>query len=224
MVGEIRDRETADIAINASLTGHLVLSTIHTNNAIGIIPRLLDMGVEPYLIPPVLILGVAQRLVRTLCPGGGKRTTVEGGLKEMIEKEFSDVPPEYKKALPDFKEVYRLNPTPDCPAGTSGRVACFEVFDMTPELETAILSRKPEDELRAIVRAQGMLSMKEDAMIKSAQGIVPFEEVNTLGGEFEFKDVPEIAQPPAPEAISVDDAALAAAEKETPVVTKEVEI
>lgn len=72
MVGEIRDSETADLAVQAALTGHLVLSTIHTNNAIGIVPRLLDMGVEPYLIPPVLILGMAQRLVRTLCPGGGK--------------------------------------------------------------------------------------------------------------------------------------------------------
>ena len=72
MVGEIRDAETAELAVQAALTGHLVLSTIHTNNAIGIVPRLLDMGVEPYLIPPVLVLGMAQRLTRTLCPGGEK--------------------------------------------------------------------------------------------------------------------------------------------------------
>ncbi len=224
MVGEIRDAETANLAVQAALTGHLVLSTIHTNNAIGIIPRLLDMGVEPYLIPPVLILGVAQRLVRTLCPGGGRRTTVEGGMKEMIEKEFSDVPEKYKAALPDFKEVYRLEPTPECPAGTQGRVACFEVFEMTTELEQAILSRKPEDELRGIIRSQGMLSMKEDAMIKSAKGIVPFEEVNTLGGEFEFKDLPDIAEPPAPEALSVEDSALQAAEKDAAAPPKEVEV
>ena len=222
MVGEIRDSETANLAVQAALTGHLVLSTIHTNNAIGIIPRLLDMGVEPYLIPPVLILGVAQRLVRTLCPGGGKRTAVEGSTKEMIGKEFADLPAEFKKDLPDFKEVYRLEPTPDCPAGTQGRIACFEVFDMTHELEQAILQKKPEDELRGIVRTQGMITMKEDAIIKSARGVVPFEEVNTLGGEFELDDVPVIAPAPAPEAISADGVPGAADKEPAPV--KEVEI
>ena len=219
MVGEIRDSETANLAVQAALTGHLVLSTIHTNNAIGIVPRLLDMGVEPYLIPPVLILGVAQRLVRTLCPGGGKRTAVEGSTKEMIEKEFSDLPDEFQKDLPDFKEVYRMEPTPDCPAGTQGRIACFEVFDMTHELEQAILQKKPEDELRAIVRSQGMITMKEDAIIKSARGVVPFEEVNTLGGEFELDEVTAIVPAPVPEAIKEDGSA----EKE-PAPAKEVEI
>ncbi len=223
MVGEIRDSETANLAVQAALTGHLVLSTIHTNNAIGIIPRLLDMGVEPFLIPPVLILGVAQRLVRTLCPGGGKRTKVDGGTEEMITKEFADLPDEFRKDLPDFKEVYRMQPTEDCPAGTSGRIACFEVFDMTHELEQLILQKKPEDELRAIVRSQGMITMKEDAMIKSAKGVVPFEEVNTLGGEFELNDVPAIAPPPVPEAIAADGIEESPADKE-PGRVKEVEI
>ncbi len=221
MVGEIRDSETANLAVQAALTGHLVLSTIHTNNAIGIVPRLLDMGVEPYLIPPVLVLGVAQRLVRTLCPGGGKKTTVEGSMEEMIQKEFSDVPAEYRQDIPDFKEVYRMDPTPDCPAGTSGRIACFEVFDMTTELEQAILQRKPEDELRAIVRKQGMLSMKEDAMIKSAKGIVPFEEVNSLGGEFDFDDAPLLAEAPPPVEVSEDGAEKPAVKS---VPEKEVEV
>jgi type IV pilus assembly protein PilB len=202
MVGEIRDSETANLAVQAALTGHLVLSTIHTNNAIGIVPRLLDMGVEPYLIPPVLVLGVAQRLVRTLCPGGGKRTKVEGSMETMLKEEFADLPEEFRKDIPDFKEVYRMDPTPDCPSGTQGRIACFEVFDMTLELEQAILGRKPEDELRAIVRRQGMLTMKEDAMIKSAKGVVPFEEVNTLGGEFELNDPLPVPEVPAPEAIT----------------------
>lgn len=204
MVGEIRDSETANLAIQAALTGHLVISTIHTNNAIGIIPRLLDMGVEPYLIPPVLILGVAQRLVKTLCPGGGKRTKVEGGMKEMITQQFIDVPKEFRQDIPAFDEVYRMDPTADCPAGTIGRIACFEVFDMNLELEQAILSRRPEDELRALVRKRGMLTMREDAMIKSAKGIVPFEEVNTLGGQFELDNIPDVAPPPAPEALAVE--------------------
>ncbi len=219
MVGEIRDSETANLAVQAALTGHLVLSTIHTNNAIGIVPRLLDMGVEPYLIPPVLVLGVAQRLVRTLCPGGGKKVKVEGSMKKMLDGQFDDLPAEYKKAIPNLDEVYRMEITPDCPAGTKGRIACFEVFDMSPELEKAILTRAPEDDLRKIVRGQGMLTMKEDAIIKSARGEVPFEEVNTLGGEFELPDEVEPIAAPAPERIEagdVDEAEAVAESKKQP--------
>lgn len=190
MVGEIRDAETANLAVQAALTGHLVLSTIHTNNAIGIVPRLLDMGVEPYLIPPVLILGMAQRLVKTLCPGGGKKVPVDESTRKILDAEFEDLPAQYKKEIPDFKEMYRIEQTPDCPAGTRGRIAAFEMFDMNVDLEKAILGNKPEDELFSIVRKNGMLTMKEDAIIKSARGEIPFEEVNTLGGEFELDDVP----------------------------------
>src|SRR6185503_7558039 len=165
MVGEIRDAETANLAVQAALTGHLVLSTIHTNNSVGIIPRLLDMGVEPYLIPPVLILGMAQRLVRTLCPGGGKKVKVEGSMEVMLNKQFDDLPAEYKKEIPPFDEVYLKDPNPECPSGTRGRVAVYEMFDMNTELERAILANKPEDEIFSIVRTKGMLTMKEDAII-----------------------------------------------------------
>lgn len=203
MVGEIRDSETANLAVQAALTGHLVLSTIHTNNAIGIVPRLLDMGVEPYLIPPVLILGIAQRLVRTLCPGGGKKMKVGESTTKMFQKEFADLSPEFQKNIPPLTEVYRLNPTPDCPSGTRGRLGAFEMFTMSPDLEHAILANKPEDDMFTIVRKQGMLTMKEDAIIKSAGGTIPFEEVNTLGGQFELEGgeteapvVPETATTP----------------------------
>jgi type IV pilus assembly protein PilB len=224
MVGEIRDSETANLAVQAALTGHLVLSTIHTNNAIGIIPRLLDMGVEPYLIPPVLILGIAQRLVRTLCPGGGKRVKIEGSIQLMMKKQFDDLPPEFAKEVPPLDEVYRLEVTPECPAGTLGRIACFEVFSMTPELEHGILDRKPEDELFGIVRRQGMFTMKEDAIMKSARGEIPFEEVNTLGGEFELPDADQAPlAAPAPEHIEAGDideaAAVAEAQKGTTELT-----
>jgi type IV pilus assembly protein PilB len=188
MVGEIRDNETANLAVQAALTGHLVLSTIHTNNAIGIVPRLLDMGVEPYLIPPVLILGMAQRLVRTLCPGGGKKVKVDESVQAMLSSEFKDLPAEYRKEIPPLDEIYLRDPTPDCPAGTRGRMGVFEMFDMNLELERGILANKPEDEIFAIVRKTGMLTMKEDAIIKAANGIIPFEEVNTLGGEFELPE------------------------------------
>lgn len=204
MVGEIRDSETANLAVQAALTGHLVLSTIHTNNAIGIVPRLLDMGVEPYLIPPVLILGVAQRLVRTLCPGGGKKVKVDGSMKEMLKDQFADLPKEYAQEVPPLEEVYRVEPTPECPSGTKGRIACFEVFAMGQELERAILARAPEEEMFKIVRSQGMLTMKEDAIIKSAKGVVPFEEVNTLGGEFELADEAAPLAVPAPEPEHID--------------------
>ncbi|HEY5382967.1 MAG TPA: GspE/PulE family protein [Candidatus Paceibacterota bacterium] len=196
MVGEIRDAETANLAVQAALTGHLVLSTIHTNNSIGIVPRLLDMGVEPYLIPPVLILGMAQRLVRTLCEGGGKKVKVEDSMALMLKKQFADLPPEYQKEVPPLDEIYLKNPTPECPAGTRGRIAVFEMFDMTTELERAILAGKPEDEMYAIVRRGGMLTMKEDAIIKAAKGVIPFEEVNTLGGQFELPE--EMADYEAP--------------------------
>lgn len=163
------------------------------------------MGVEPYLIPPVLILGVAQRLVKTLCPGGGEKVKVEGSMKEMLKDQFADLPEEYKKDIPPLEEVYRLHPTPECPSGTQGRIAAFEVFDMNVELERAILAGKSEDEMFSIVRKSGMLTMREDAIIKSAKGVVPFEEVNTLGGEFEL---PEVATPiaeKAPEHIDAPD-------------------
>jgi type IV pilus assembly protein PilB len=204
MVGEIRDSETANLAVQAALTGHLVLSTIHTNNAVGIVPRLLDMGVEPYLIPPVLILGMAQRLVKTLCPKSGKKMKVEGATREMLTKQFADLPKEYQKEVPALDEVYRIDQTPDCPSGTRGRVAVFEMFDMNTELEHAILENKGEDELYGLARKNGMLTMKEDAIIKSAEGLVPFEEVNSLGGEFELADIAPEAPTPAPVALSED--------------------
>ncbi len=221
MVGEIRDSETANLAVQAALTGHLVLSTIHTNNAIGIVPRLLDMGVEPFLIPPVLILGMAQRLVKTLCPGGGKKMKVEGSTKEMLQKQFADLPKEFQKEIPPLDEVYRIEQTPECPSGTRGRVAVFEMFDMNVELERAILGQKPEDEFHAIIRKNGMLTIKEDAIIKSAQGLVPFEEVNMLGGEFELDDVLPEAPAPAPVALSEEGEGDASA---TPAAEKEIKI
>ncbi len=188
MVGEIRDSETANLAVQAALTGHLVLSTIHTNNSIGIIPRLINMGIEPYLIPPVLILGMAQRLVKTLCDGSGKKVIAGESLVAMLESEFIDVPDEYRKNIPALTEVYLIDPTPLCPSGTKGRTAVFEVFEMNNDLEKSILANEPEDKMFATVRKNGMFTMKEDAIIKSVNGIIPFEEVNTLGGAFEIPE------------------------------------
>jgi len=180
MVGEIRDKETAQLAIQAALTGHLVFSTIHTNNAIGVIPRLVDMGVDPFLIAPTLALTMAQRLVRRLAPGGGKAMPVEDSIKLMIDKQFEDLPAEFRNKIPMGKEIYEISPTPEFLNGISGRTAVSEVIEMDKQLEVAILNGATEPDIYKVVRAKGMLTMKEDAIIKAMQKIVPFEEVNTL--------------------------------------------
>ena len=180
MVGEIRDKETAQLAVQAALTGHLVFSTLHTNNAAGVIPRLIDMGVDPYLIAPTLILAIAQRLVGTLPQGGGKPIPVEGSIKMLIDRQFSDLPEQYKKEIPFTDTVFGINPTPDCPKGTRGRMAVFEVMRMDKEIEAAILKNPNELDISRILRQKGMLTMKEDAMLKAFQRVIPFEEVNKL--------------------------------------------
>ncbi len=180
MVGEIRDAETAKLAIQAALTGHLVLSTIHTNTAAGIVPRLIDMGVDPYLIAPTLILGVAQRLVRKICPGSGEPISIEGSIKEMIDKQFSDLPQQFREKIPKSSEFLKTKPTATCATGTSGREAVFEMYEMTREIEKIILTNPTENAVYDEARRQGMLTMKEDAIIKALNKEVPFEEINKL--------------------------------------------
>ncbi len=180
MVGEIRDKETAQLAVQAALTGHLVLSTIHTNSSVGVVPRLVDMGVDPYLIAPTLILSMAQRLVARICPGGGNPIPVEGSLKQMIDKQFADLPEEYKNQVPNATEVLQATPTPDCPKGTRGRMPVFEVFSVSKELERVILTSPTEPDIWKVVRKTGMTTMREDAIIKALNKQVPFEEINNL--------------------------------------------
>jgi type IV pilus assembly protein PilB len=180
MVGEIRDSETAKLAVQASLTGHLVLSTIHTNTAAGIIPRLIDMGVDPYLIPPTLVLGIAQRLVRKICPGTGEPMQIEGSIQEMIDNQFADLPEEYRSQIPQAKEFLKISPSPKCPSGTSGRQAVFEVYEMNKGIENAILNNPVESVIYDEARKQGMFTMREDAIIKAMNKEIPFEEINTL--------------------------------------------
>ncbi len=180
MVGEIRDKETAELAIQAALTGHLVLSTIHTNGAIGVIPRLIDMGIDPYLIAPTLILAIAQRLTLSLCEGAGTEMPIEGSLKLMIDKQFSDLPQKYLSELDFTKVVYKASGTSDCPSGTRGRIAVMEVMEMDKDVENIILKNPTEPELTKLMRTKGMLMMKEDAIIKAMHRLIPFEEVNML--------------------------------------------
>lgn len=180
MVGEIRDAETAQLAIQAALTGHLVLSTLHTNTAIGAIPRLVDMGIDPYLIAPTLILSIAQRLVKKIYPGAEEEIADGGAMKIMIEKQFADLPAEFKKKINPNRPLYEAKPIPECSTGTSGRLPVMEVFPVDKDIEKIILSEPTEPRLWEAARKKGMLSMKEDAMLKCMDKIVPFREVNTL--------------------------------------------
>jgi type IV pilus assembly protein PilB len=180
MVGEIRDKETAQLAIQAALTGHLVFSTIHTNNAIGVVPRLIDMGVDPYLIAPTLVLAIAQRLARTFCPGGGKPVPIDENMHEAFEKQFSDLPPQYRKDISLGKEIYEITPVQGYPSGLKGRVAVMEVLEMDNELRQVILKNPTEQEIWKTARAKGMLTMKDDALLKVFDRVIPFEEYSSL--------------------------------------------
>ncbi len=193
MVGEIRDGETAKLAIQAALTGHLVLSTIHTNDAVGTIPRLIDMGVEPYLIPPVLIVSMAQRLVRTFCPGAEQETPLSASDKAAIEAQLTTLPEKYRFPVPST--VYEAVKTPTCATGMRGRAAVFEALEMNADIERIILDNPVDSKLWAAARAQGMLTMREDAIIKAFNKQVPYSEVNNLseillGSEDEIKSDP----------------------------------
>lgn len=183
MVGEIRDKETAQLAIQAALTGHLVFSTIHTNTAVGVIPRLIDMGVDPYLIAPTLIATIGQRLVRKLCPGAGKAIPITDSTKVMFEKQFADLPEAFRSRIPKLDKLYEAQSTPDCPNGTRGRTGVFEILRMDKDLEHAVLTNPTEENVYQVARAKGMYTMREGAMIKALAGEIPFQEVNTLGGE-----------------------------------------
>lgn len=195
MVGEIRDKETAQLAIQAALTGHLVFSTIHTNTAAGAVPRLIDMGVDPYLIAPTLLAVIGQRLVRKLCPGGGEPITMTDSIKLLLEKQFEDLAPEFRKKVPEFKQLYRAKPTPDCPNGTRGRIGVFEVLRMDKDLEKVVLKDPVSERVHEAARAKGMFTMREDAIMKALAGEIPFEEVNTLGGAMLADEEEEVEKP-----------------------------
>ena len=175
MVGEIRDKETAKLAIHAALTGHLVFSTLHTNNAVGVIPRLIDMGVDPYLIAPTLALVVGQRLVRRLCESSREEVKVEGALREKIEKEIELMPKEARIPVPHV--IYRPKSSPDCPKGTRGRMAVFEVLEMNKDLEKLILTTPSDAQVEQEALRQGMITMRQNGIMRVAEGKIGLEEL-----------------------------------------------
>ena len=188
MVGEIRDKETAQLAVQAALTGHMVFSTLHTNNAVGAVPRLVDMGVDPYLLAPTLDLVIAQRLVRRLCPDSGKAIPIEGDIKRMIDEQFADLPEAHKKKLPETNEVLAMEPSSNCPTGTRGRIGVYEMLEITEEVRKGILTGGSEATIYSLARENGMITLKGDTIIKAMKKVIPFEEVAQIGGAMDVSD------------------------------------
>jgi len=186
MVGEIRDEETAALATHAALTGHIVLSTIHTNNALGAIPRLIDLGVRPYLIPPTLSCVTAQRLVNRLCDNCKAEIKPKKEIAEIILKEVENLPPQIKKGI-TIKKPFKIFQAVGCNKcnreGFSGRIALFEVLEMTDTLADITLKIPSIELLAGEAKRQGMVTMKQDGILKVLDGITTIEEVLRVAEE-----------------------------------------
>jgi type IV pilus assembly protein PilB len=188
MVGEIRDEETADLAVHASLTGHMVLSTLHTNNALGVIPRLIDMGIKPYLIPPALNTAMAQRLVRRICDKCKEPVVPTEEMRILITEELRSVSTETLKdygvsSLSNIK-LYKPKGCRYCSEeGFVGRIGVYEALRMTPDLGEIIMESPTEKELTAEAKRQRMVSLRQDGIIKAITGYTTIEEVLRVTGD-----------------------------------------
>ncbi len=186
LVGEIRDKETAETAIHASLTGHLVFSTLHTNNAAGTVPRLIDLGIKANLIAPAVNVTMAQRLIRKLCPDCKTKTPFNGALKEKIAKELKEFPK--GTPVPDEKNwaVFSAR-TGECSrcggTGYKGRVGIYEIILMDDAMERLIAKEPSESEVKEATRAQGQITMRQDGVLKVLAGLTDFTELDRMMGE-----------------------------------------
>lgn len=178
MVGEIRDNETAGLAVHAALTGHIVLSTIHTNNAAGVVPRLIDMGVEPFLLPSALNIMLAQRLVPLLCDACRTEEKASLPLQKTIEESLAGIPEEVRN---EYHAPYTIYHSEGCGAcnskGIRGRIAVYETFAMTKELSEIIASGVTGQKLETEAKRQGMIPLRGDGILKALQGLVSIETV-----------------------------------------------
>ena len=170
LIGEIRDRETALIAVEAALTGHLVLSTLHTNDAASAITRLIEMGVEPYLVASALDCIVAQRLARQLCDRC--KQAYKPTEAELQTAGFSD------EEVVSIRELYRPEGCPHCgKTGYRGRLGLYEVMPVSEEIERLAAERRSSEEIRRLAMEQGMIPLREDGLSKVRQGVTSLEEI-----------------------------------------------
>ena len=167
MIGEIRDQETLRIAIQAALTGHLVFSTLHTNDAISALPRMIDMGIEPYLVSGALVCIEAQRLVRKLCPHCKQKITLS-------QKAFDEV----KKFVPENYQFYKSVGCPQCSqTGYLGREMISEILPISDHIASMVANGASKDELKSVAYEEGFIDMFHDGVIRAANGITTLEEV-----------------------------------------------
>ncbi|MDO8493033.1 MAG: GspE/PulE family protein [bacterium] len=191
MVGEIRDKETAGLAINAALTGHLVVSTLHTNSAAGAIPRFIDMGGEPFLLVSTINVVVAQRLVRRLCDGNEKYFLSKAEIKALEAKaDLNKVLETLKqekvvKATDTFETIpfYKPKLSDVCPTGYASRVSIHEILPVSPAVKDLIIKRGTSDQIEAQARREGMLTLIEDGLFQAASGLTSIEEILRVANE-----------------------------------------
>lgn len=179
MVGEIRDGETAEIAINASLTGHLVFSTLHTNNAAGAYPRLIELGVNPKIISSSVTIAMAQRLVRKLCPVCRKQVPLEGENLKTVERIIKSVPKDTK--IPESKMVWEAVGCIQCNnTGYKGRKGIYEAIKTDKTVEDVVTGNPSEREIATAAAAQGLLTMQQDGIIKVLEGVTSLSELGRV--------------------------------------------
>jgi len=180
MVGEIRDEETASLAVNAALTGHIVLSTLHTNSSVGVVPRLIDMGVRPFLIPSTLKVVISQRLIRMLCPKCKIKAKPTEKVKNYVLDKIKSMPA-YAKSAIKIEEPFLLYTAKGCETcgftGYAGRIGLYEVLSMTDELAELIQKNPLESLILKVAQKQGMLTMEQEGVLKVLNGQTTIEEV-----------------------------------------------
>ena len=181
MVGEIRDNETATVAVNAALTGHLVFSTLHTNNAAGAFPRLLDLGVNSKVISSALNVSIAQRLVRKLCQVCKKETLLEGADKETVTRVLAGISdPSYLEGI-QSEHTWTTVGCPECLSlGFRGRIGVFEAVLVDHEIEKAVITNPSERDIREAARAQKLLTLAQDGIIKVLTGVTTLKELDRV--------------------------------------------
>lgn len=187
MVGEIRDGETAELVVHAALTGHLILTTIHTNDSFGVVPRLIDMGVEPFLLSSVLNTVVAQRLARRICPHCKEEVVPPADIIASTTAELALLPLQYALAYADKVANPRFYHGTGCEycngTGYKGRVAVAEIFEATDALKHVIMNGYKDDEVRKVAHEQAMISLRADGLLKVLDGETTLEEIMRVSKE-----------------------------------------